>query len=91
MDAVYPIYPLLSRDARRTFEKETAQYFNYFKEVNDSFLGQLFSEESDIDYDFLYQKHLELWIARSEWLFSQKPKYFFVDRYWFEKQYKPEL
>lgn len=91
MDAVYPISPLLSREAKRAFEKETANYFNLFKEVNDSFLNQLFSDNSFLDYDILYQAHLDIWIKRCEWVYHKKPKYFYVDTHWFEREYKPQL
>lgn len=92
MDAIYPLHQITNRHQRRMFEQESHKIYQWMEEVNSSFVNQLFSEFSTHDYDYLYQKHLELWIKRYEYIVKhEKPLFVAIDQNWFEKNYKPAL
>jgi len=92
MDAIFPLQPIINRHQRKMFEKEAAKIYQWMEEVNSSFVNQLFNDYVSLDYSFLYQKHLELWVKRYEWIMAnEKPNFVFIDQNWFEKNYKPEI
>jgi hypothetical protein len=89
-DAVFPKTDLISRSAKRQYERELANVQESFDEINDSFINHLFDEHSPYDYLHLYCIHLDWWIATCKWYIRHAClNYVVIDTDWFANNYKP--
>jgi hypothetical protein len=89
-DAVYPRVELISREAKRKYNFQSAKVIENFSKINDAFLDELFSETVIYFYLDLYQYYLERWIELYEWYRKHASlNYTYIDEHWFANNYKP--
>lgn len=89
-DAVYPRVELISREAKRKYNFQSANVIENFSKINDAFLEDLFNDYSLHSYPLIYQHYLERWIELYEWYRKYTSlNYTYIDEHWFANNYKP--
>lgn len=88
---------LFSRQDKRQAVFEYEKLFEILAEIEADFRESIFKDGEVIDgieyvihYDWFYQQHLETFIFYCDWIEKNiKPKYWNINRNYFEQQYKP--
>lgn len=97
LDELFTPKSLFSRQDRRQAVFEYEKLFEILAEIEANFRESLFKPDDLVDnvyysfhYDWFYQQHLEAFIRNCDWIEKNiKPKYWAINRNYFEQQYKP--
>lgn len=88
---------LFSSQDRRQAVFEYDKLFEILGEIEANFRGEIFQQNDVVDgyefvfhYDFYYVKYLETFLSHCDWIEKNiSPKYWTINRNYFEQQYKP--
>lgn len=82
---------LFSRQDRRQAVFEYDKLFEILGEIEANFWKYLFKDNDEVfDYDFYYVRSLRAFIFACDWIEKNiSPKYWTINRNYFEQQYKP--
>ena len=91
LDAVFPKEELVSREAKRLYQFESAKAMEDLSNVNDEFIGELFSDDFlYMEYQVIYAHHLKWWTGICQWYHLYgKLRYVKINEDWFADNYRP--
>lgn len=90
LDAVYPKEKLVSREAKRLYQFESAKAIKDLSSVNDEFLVELFDDCDYMEYQRIYVHYLKWWISMCQWYrIYGKLRYVKINEDWFADNYRP--